>query len=61
MLFVVVLEHGWYALGTAGSVFRVVPFGRKQSAFVREARKKKKRREKIVLDISEGVRGDDEK
>ena len=54
MLFVVVLEHGWYALGTAGSVFRVVPFGRKQSAFPREARKKRKRREKIVLDISEG-------
>lgn len=53
MLFVVVLEHGWYALGTSGFVFRVVPFGRKQSASAREARMKRKRREEIVLDISE--------
>lgn len=34
-------------------MFRVVPFGRKQSASATEARKDRKRKEEIVLDISE--------
>jgi hypothetical protein len=56
MLFVAVLEHGWYALGKLGSEFRVVPLGRKQSAWADVMSRKSKRREDIGLDISEEAR-----